>query len=442
MLDAMLKKMLEHTSDEVIEKMTTDNYHESLLELWTTSQKLGIAPMLEATIRANSGKSIHRPLGSPINHSHWDYLYMNSVQLHQMPTTEDVEIDTTVTIGPRAKRPLKLKTPIMITAMSYGGSLSPQAKVALAKGASLAGTASNTGESALPDEERQAADYLIGQVSRNRLMTEEDLSQLDAIELRFGQGAHGGNVPEKMKSASIDENLRETWRLEEGEDMQYHSRLEGVNSADDAVEFINRHKENYDVPVGVKIAATHNIEKELEVITRTEADFIVIDGAEGGTGHASSMLQDTIGIPTIYGISRAVHYLEKQGLRDKYQIIAAGGMKGPAVFSKALALGADAVYIGSIALMAMAKTQVEKPLPFYNPPQLVISGGKMADELDIDQSALNLSKFLKSCLEDMKKPVYALGRTRLSEITREDLVSVDPELARVLGVGYVGEPNV
>lgn len=441
MFEYIFNRILNSLSDEMIHKIMTEPYDNNLLEALTVTQRLGIVPIIEAGIRAEKGLSINRPLGSPNNHSHWNLIYLNSTQLFQLPTQDGTQIDTGVTIGPRSKEPIKLSIPMMITGMSYGGSLSLNAKVALAKGATMAGTSTNTGESSVSNEEREAAAILIGQFNRGHLMTEEDLSQLDGIEVQLGQGAYGGANPSTKDAIEIDEHLRKTWRLQEGETAVWSSRLKGVNSPDDVIELLNSLKEKYDVPIGIKIAANHNIEKELAVIIKSEVDYIVIDGAEGGTAVASSFLQDNVGLPTIYGLARTIKFLEEHGVRDKYQVIAAGGMKDPGVFMKALALGADAVYIGTIALMALAQAQVEKTLPFSPPPQLLIHNGRDVEKLDIEKGATHLANFLNSCIDDMKLAVIGLGKTAFNQLNKDDLVCVDKDLAQALRIGYAGDAN-
>lgn len=441
MLENIFNRILNSLSDEMIQKIMTEPYDNNLLEGLTVTQRLGIVSIVEAGIRAQKGLSINRPLGSPVNHSHWDLIYLNSTQLFQLPTMDGIPIETGVTIGKRSKRPLKLNIPIMITGMSYGGSLSLNAKVALAKGATMAGTSTNTGESAVSDEERKAAALLICQYNRGHFMTHDDLIQADAIEVQLGQGAYGGATPSTKNAIDIDEHLRKTWRLEEEQNAVWKSRLKGVNSPEDVIKLLNQLKEAYEVPIGIKIAANHNIEKELAVIIQSDADYIVIDGAEGGTAVASSFLQDNVGLPTIYGLARTVKFLEANNVRDKFDVIIAGGMKDPGVFIKALALGADAVYIGTIALMALSAAQVEKSLPFSPPPQLLIHNGKDVEKLDIDKGAQHLANFLYSCIDDMKLAAISLGKTSLNQINKEDLVAVDRELAGVLAIGYAGEPE-
>lgn len=442
MFENLIRNILNNASDDMLEKVLKDTYNENMFVMVTAAQKLTLRAIVEASMRAESGQILGRAYGSPNVQSPWEKVFLNPTQLFSLPTPESVSINTEVIIGKRAKKPLKLSMPIMITGMSYGGSLSLKAKVALAKGASLAGTSTNTGESGLSDEEREAAKYLIGQFNRGEWMnTEDQLSRLDAIEVQLGQGAWGGATVSITSGSKIDDHIRKTWHLEEGEDGVIKSRLTGVNTPDDIIKLLNTLKEKYNVPVGIKIAATHFIEKELDVILATDVDYIVIDGAEGGTAVAPPTLADDMGLPTLYAIGRTAKYLEKRGVKNKYDLIAAGGLKTPGDFLKALALGADAVYIGSIALVAMLQSQSLNATPAEPTPQLVLYDGKLREDLDVEQGSKNLQNFLNSCVEEMKMALIAMGKTKFNELCIDDLVTVDKDLADSLGINYAGYAN-
>jgi methylamine---glutamate N-methyltransferase subunit C len=260
------------------------------------------------------------------------------------------------------------------------------------------------------------------------------LKRLDAIEIQLGQGAFGGGVESTVKGDTIGEHLRDAWHIKEGQDATIYSRMPNVNSTKEIIELINGLKGQYDVPVGIKIAGSDYIEYELEVIGQTEADFIVIDGSEGGTAAAPPTLEDNVGLPTLHSLVRAVDWLEENKLRDKYSLIIAGGLKTPGHFLKALALGADAVYIGSIALIAALQSQMTKALPQAPAPQLALYDGKLNDKLDIDTAAQHLTNFLKSCVSEMKLTVQAVGKNAIKELDRSDLVSVDREISEFLGI--------
>lgn len=363
-------------------------------------------------------------------------------QLFQLPTATLDEISTATVIGKSAKKPLNLEIPIMITGMSYGGSLSLKLKMALAKGSAMAGTSTNTGESAVAPETRSLAKYLVGQYNRGGwLMSREQLGVLDAIEIQLGQGAFGGAVESIMQSATIGQHLRETWHLKEGQDATVRARMPGVSSPRDIVDLVNNLKSAHDIPVGVKIAASDFLENELAVIAQTNADFIVIDGAEGGTAVAPPTLEDDLGLPTLYGLVRALDWLKEQGIRDRFSVIAAGGLRTPGHFLKALAIGADTVYIGSIAVLAAVHTQVVKILPKAVPAQMVLYDGQYSDKLDVDQAANSLANFLKSCTEEMKLALQALGKRSVRELARQDLVTTCKDLAEFMNIRYAGSPR-
>lgn len=442
MLDWLVMKMLDPLTDEAMRKMLTEDYPDNPFVMVTAAEKLTPRAIIEANMRAESGQELQRSLGSSTVLSPWTKLLLNPRQLFQLPTPDVNAIDTTTVIGPQARRPLTLDIPVIITGMSYGGSLSLQLKVALARGAALAGTATNTGESAVTDEERDAAKYLIGQYHRGGWLSgPEQLSRLDAIEVQLGQGAFGGAVQSTLRADQIGEHLRLAWHLKEGEDAVIEARMHGHTSSQDVVDTVRRLKEQYDVPVGVKIAGTDFLEYELPIIAASGADFIVVDGAEGGTAVAPPTLEDDVGLPTMFALARTVDWLTEQGLRDRVSVIAAGGLTTPGHFLKALALGADAVYIGSIALIAAMHTQLTKVMPQATTMQLALYQGKMNDKLDIDQAAICLANFLRSCTAEMKLAVQAVGKNALAELNREDLVAVERELARCLGIRYAGAPR-
>ncbi|MDR3591713.1 MAG: FMN-binding glutamate synthase family protein [Negativicutes bacterium] len=439
LLSWLLMKMTDPLTDEATVKMLTEDYKDNPFLLVTVAEKMTPRAIIEAGMRAESGRVLARPLGSPVVLSPWNKILLSPRQLFQLPTASTLEITTNTVIGPKARKPLKLDLPIMITGMSYGGSLSLQLKTALAKGASMAGTATNTGESAVTDEERNNARLLIGQYHRGGWLSgPEQLGRLDAIEIQLGQGAWGGAVEEPIRGDTIGEHLRQAWHLDKGEDTAINARMPGKESVRDIITMVNSMKKQYDVPVGIKIAGSDYIEYELAVIAQTEADYIVIDGAEGGTSAAPPTLEDDLGLPTLHSLVRAVDWLTENNLREKFSLIITGGLATPGHFLKALALGADAVYIGTVAVMAAEQSQVVKVTPQAPPTELALYDGRMNDKLDIDKAALHLANFLKSCLAEMKLAVQALGKTALSELDRSDLVTVDKDLADFAGIRYAG----
>jgi glutamate synthase domain-containing protein 2 len=439
MLNQLILKLMDPMLDETMVEMLTREYADNPLMLATVAEKLSTRAIIEAGMRAESGKALERPLGSPIVLAPWHQILLNSKQLFALPTNDPKKIQTTTVIGPNAKKPLVLDMPIMITGMSYGGSISLPLKMAIAKGTAMVGTSTNTGESSVTDEERDNAKFLIGQYNRGgRLTSPEQLKLVDAIEIQFGQGAFGGAAYQTTKAKVMDDHLRGAWNLEEGQDSVIYPRFPNVNSQQDIINLVKGLKNAYDVPVGIKIAASDYIENELEVIAQTQADFIAIDGFEGGTSGAPPTLADNVGLPSLYALVRAVDWLTNHDCKEKFSLIIAGGLATPGHFLKAIALGADAVYIGSIALMATLQTQMTKALPQHPPPQLALYTGKLKDELDIDEAARSLANFLRSCVSEMKKTVQVTGKHAIKELDRTDLVTVNKDLSDFVGIRYAG----
>lgn len=427
--------------DTLVKSMTSNRYPDNPYNVVTAITKLQPKNMVEACIRAATGTTVDRPLGSPNVQSPWEKVFLNPRQLFQLPPTDVQTIETRTVIGKRARRPLTLDIPIMVTGMSYGGSLALPIKRALARGAAMAGTSTNTGESAVTNEERDEAKFLVGQYHRGGwLNTPDQLERVDAVEIQLGQGAWGGAVPSGVEAKWMDEHLRAAWHVSEGEDATIEARLKEVQSPADLARLVKRLRSDYPVPVGIKIAGTHWLERELAVVADTEADYIVIDGSEGGTANSMCTLQDDVGLPTLFCIARASSWLEDNGLRDDIDVILAGGLRTPGEFLKAMALGADAVYIGSIALTAALADQITKALPDEMIAQLEIYNGRLTDQINIETSARNLARFLISCTAEMKHATLAVGKESVHQLGREDLCCVDYHLAEALRVGWAGVP--
>lgn len=438
-IENFIRSVANEAIDKAITRAIRDQYTENLAEMIPSTQKVGITNLMEIAMRANQGTPVSRPLGSPIHMSPWEKLLFNPVHLFRMPTPENVGIQTSVTIGHRAKKPMTISIPIMIAAMSFGGALSKNTKIALAKAATAVGTATNSGEAGLLEEEREAAGLFIGQYNRGGWMnTPDKYKRLDAIEIQLGQGAQG-SAPQRTTAKNIGEDFREVFELREGEDALIHSRLPGVNSKDDFIQLVKRLRDETGVPVGLKIAATHHLEKELQIAVEAEVDFVTLDGAEGGTHGGAPTLQDDVGLPTLFAVTRARDFFaEKRVIRD-INLIATGGLITPGHMLKAIALGADSVYIGTAALMALISDQMVEAVPFEPPTSLVVYAGKLTDQLNVEQSAMNLARYLNACVREMELVAISLGKSALSDLSKSDLCTLDPFLAKATGLelGYV-----
>lgn len=428
----------------MLRQVARDPYPENWAGLYPILQKADPRPFLETLMRTRqAGKAISRPLGSPIIYSPWQKLLFNPVHLFRLPTPEDAEIDTSVIIGPRAKKPLRVEIPILVTGMSFGGALSRRAKIALGRGATAAGTAMCTGEAYLP-EEREAASKLVIQYHRGDWPNSpqnkpEILKNADAIEIQLGQGAQAG-APQATPGRLVDKEMAEVFGLQPGEQAVIRSRLKGFNDATEFKPLVRDLQEGYGVPVGLKIASSHHLERELEIAVDAGIDFFVVDGAEAGTHGGATILQDDVGLPTMHALVRTVRFLEERGARDRVSVIAAGGLRTPGDFLKAMALGADAVYIGTMIVLALIGDQMVRTLPGEPPTALVLHQGPLRDKLDTSLGADNVANFLRSCLQEMESAVMALGKRSTRDVTQEDLVALDPMIAGMCGVDLAHFP--
>lgn len=421
----------------------TDNYDENLWEIVSTGKRSGLQTLVENSLRAQAGRAIDRPLGTPKTFPSLDDLMFNMAQIDTMPTLDQKNIDLTTFIGKKAVKPLQLSMPVIISAMAYGFALSEPFKIALAKGASLAGIASNTGEGPFLPKEREAAKQLILQYNRGTWNKEpEILRQADMIELQFGQGATGG-TSHSLQASEMSPILRKRLRVKAGQTVTAQSRIPGINSGPDLIRKIKelRHITGGRIPIAVKIGAGKYLEKDLDWILKAEADVVCIDGAEAASKGSHPILQDDFGVPTLFALARASDYLEKTGARKSIDLVISGGLRTPGHFLKAIALGADAVYIGSTALFAAAGMQTWKAMPTEPPTQVAWETGKYAYQFDIDLGAETLAKFLTAVADEMKAGLQALGKKSPRELSKDDLMALSGEIAQAIGVTPAYAPS-
>lgn len=418
-----------------VEEILRDSYADNLWELISATRRPGPQVIVETNLRAHEGSVIERPLGSPKEWPDFKNLVFNFAQVVRKPAAYDAPVDMSVVIGPAAAKPMRVGIPIMLSGMAYGIALSASARIALARGAALADAASNVGEGPVLPLERHAARHLILQYNRATWAKEpEILRHADMIEIYFGQGASGG-VGTLIKEPDYDVELRQAMGLRPGQQAvkySYHPELERGWSLSDLVRYLRDLTDG--VPIGVKLAPGKQLEEDLRLCLEAGVDVIALDGAQAATKGSPPILQDDFGIPTVHALVRADEFLRASGQREKVSLIVGGGLYTPGDFLKAIALGADAVYIGSIALFALSHGQVFKSLPWEPPTQLVFYGGHQANQFDIDEAADRLSKFLRSCAKEMAVGIRALGKTSLREISKDDLMALDSVTADVCKV--------
>lgn len=383
--------------------------------------------------RAKHGMPVMEPYGSTRKIPTFEDLFFLPAMIDKFPV-DPKEVRTDVVIGKNAKKPLKLSTPLMPSAMAFGISVSRNFKIAWAKGSAMRDTACNSGDTGFYPPERENARYYIVQYNRAHYgNSDEALKQADAIEIRFGQSAMGG-LGETVDDADMNEELAGQLGVNVGKSssrpLKYQEFDQGLNLKDlvDKVRAINP-----DVPVGVKIAAG-NIEADLDKIIEANVDFVTIDGAGGGTADSPEVTINNLGIPLVYAIPRADRHLKAKGMRDKIDIIATGGLRDAGDFLKVMALGADAMYSGEAALLGAVYSQLHKMPPGTSPAELYLAWGKHNDLMDIDEMAKSLSNFISASTKEMAMLTGAIGKDDIKKVTIDDMVSIKEDISKGTGV--------
>ena len=434
----MGRLIVDKIHDRFLKTLTSDPYHENLVETVSSTMRIGPQVVLETALRAEEGQLIERPMGPVNQFPGLEDLKFNVAQINTLPTEVNTEIDFSITIGKYAKKPLHLQQYMMLAPMAYGVALSKPVKIALAKACGAAGAAYHTGAGAFVMETMDLAHQVIFLYDRgNWPKSREAMLKSKAVEIQLGQGAYGG-VGYMTKASAVPSSLRKEFNLPKGQDLITWSRQPEVQNPEDLKKLVDKLRNmTSGVPIGVKIAAGKYLEADLYWICKSGVDFIAVDGAESATKGSPPILQDDFGIPTVFAVDRAAKWLKKYGYQDRVSLIAAGRIRTPGDALKVKALGADACQIGAVALLAVSHNQVHKPLPFEPPTALTWYGEPFADQFDIETGAKSFRNFLESCKLEMAEGIRALGKTSLSQVNREDLVTTNEMFARGLDLPMV-----
>ncbi|MET0061636.1 MAG: glutamate synthase-related protein [Candidatus Thiodiazotropha endolucinida] len=366
----------------------------------------------------------------------WEQIQLLTAQLYRVPLLDDHPVGTEVVIGPNANKPLLLERPLFVSDMSFGA-LSEEAKVALAMGAELAGTAICSGEGGmLQDEQAANSRYFYELASARFGYSMDKVQQCQAFHFKGGQGAKtgtGGHLPgNKVKG-----RIAEVRGLKEGEPAISPSRFPDWESIDDYRRFADEVREATDgIPIGVKLSAQH-IERDIETALRIGVEYIILDGRGGGTGAAPLIFRDNISVPTIPALARARRYLDKQG-RSDVSLIITGGLRLPADFIKAMALGADAIAVSNSALQAIGCLGMRACHTNNCPVGIATQKPDLRRRLKIEKGAEQLNNFFRASTELMQVMARACGHDHLTGFCIDDLTTFDREMAHLTGIAYAG----
>jgi len=362
---------------------------------------------------------------------------------------------TDVWLGTRfAKKPVQLRIPITIAGMSFG-SLSAQAKEALGRGATLAGTSTTTGDGGMTPEERGHSEILVYQYLPSRYgMNPDDLRKADAIEVVVGQGAKpgGGGM---LLGQKISERVADMRTLPMGIDQRSACRHPDWTGPDDLAIKIEELREitDWEKPVYVKVGATRPY-YDVALAVKSGADVVVLDGMQGGTAATQEVFIEHVGIPTLAAIRPAVRALQDLGMHRKVQLIVSGGIRSGADVAKALALGADAVSIGTAALIALGDNDPALEEEYrklgttagayddwqdgLDPAGITTQDPALAARLDPVAAGRRLANYLAVLTLETQTIARACGKSHVHNLEPEDLVALTVESAAMAGVPLAG----
>lgn len=367
----------------------------------------------------------------------WNDIQILVAQLAKPPRMEDEPVGTHLVIGPNAKKPLRLEIPLFVSDMSYGA-LSPEAKISLARGAEGAGTGIASGEGGmLPEEQAENSRYFLEYASAGFGYDESLLTKVQAFHFKGGQAAKtgtGGHLP----GNKVTEEIAAVRGIEAGRDAISPATFRNLRTVQDFVKFADRVRDvSGGIPIGFKLSAQH-IEDDVKFAVDAGADYIILDGRGGGTGAAPLLFRDHISVPTIPALARARRTLEVLGVSDSVTLIVTGGLRTPADYIKALALGADGIAIANAAIQAIGCIAARICHTNACPTGITTQDPKLRQRLQVDVASQRLTTFLNASTDLMKVMARACGHTHLSQFNQNDLTSWHRELAELAGIQWAG----
>ncbi|WP_443640164.1 FMN-binding glutamate synthase family protein [Candidatus Njordibacter sp. Uisw_039] len=427
---------------------TQDNLRES-----ATFDRVTMAEIRRA---AETGIYDIRGFGAKRKLPHFDDLLFLGASMSRYPLEGYREAcETKVVLGTRfAKKPIIIDTPVTIAGMSFGA-LSANAKEALGRGASAVGTSTTTGDGGMTPEERGQSDKLVYQYLPSRYgMNPDDLRKADAIEIVLGQGAKpgGGGM---LLGQKITDRVAGMRTLPIGVDQRSACRHPDWTGPDDLAIKIQELREitDWQVPIYIKIGATRTY-YDVKLAVKAGADVVVVDGMQGGTAATQEVFIEHVGIPTLAAIPQAVQALQEMGMHRKVQLIVSGGIRNGADVAKCMALGADAVAIGTAALVALGCNdpkydeefkQLGSAAGFYDdyhegkdPAGISTQDPILAQRLNPVDGGRKLANYIRVLTLEAQTIARACGKSNLNNLEPEDMVALTVESAAMAKVPLAG----
>jgi len=430
-----------------------------------TLQPSGIfAPRVIEEIQAKAASGLYSMRGfGTLRERRWatfDDLTFLPCSLTRIPLEGYREKCSTKTVlGTRfAKKPIELDIPVMITGMSWGA-LSYNAKVALAQGAAAAGSSNTTGDGGMLMAERENSKTLIYEVLPSRYgINIHHMRMADAIELTVGQGAKPGTGG-LLLGSKVSEKIAEQRDLPVGVDQRSPARHPDFLGPDDMIIKVEELREATDwrVPIFIKMGASR-VYDDVKLAAKAGADVIVVDGMEGGTGASPSIFQEHTGIPTLAAVCEARAALEDIGLYGEVQLIIAGGLRDGADAAKAMSLGADAVYIGTAALIGLNCNKAVHEADYAAlgaapgachhchtgrcPVGITTQDPELMKRLDIGEGAERVRNLLHAMTLEIQMIARSCGKSDVHHLEPEDMAALTLEASAICGLPLAGTRKV
>lgn len=366
----------------------------------------------------------------------WEEIQFLPAQLASRPLFDEHDVSTSVVIGPRAKKPLQLDIPVFVSDMSFGA-LSREAKIALSKGAELAGTGICSGEGGmLPEEQESNSRYFYELASGKFGFSWDKVQKAQAFHFKGGQGAKtgtGGHLP----GSKVTKEIAEVRGLKQGQTAISPAAFPDMITAEDFKNFAHQVREKTGgIPIGFKIAASH-IEADIDFAIRVGVDYIILDGRGGGTGSAPSILRNNINVPTIPALARARKYLDQVDANDVTLVIT-GGLRVADDFAKALMMGADAIAVSNSALQAIGCLGMRACSTNNCPVGIATQKESLRSRIIVESSAKQLYNFFNATNDLIKVVARACGHDDISKFNINDLSTLNYEIHRLTGISYAG----
>ena len=391
--------------------------------------------MADIHTMAVTGKSIIEPMRTKKPVISWDDILIKGAQIATLPLNKETFVNTRTVIGPGAKHPMVLETPVFVTHMSFGA-LSREVKLALAMGSAAVKTAMGSGEGGILAEERDLAyRHILEYVPNQYSITDETLKAAAAVEIKIGQSTSPG-LGAHLPAEKVTAEIAAIRGYPEKTDIISPASYKDIRNKEELAKKIGWLREKSGgKPIGVKIAAG-NIEDDLAVIIPAGPDYITVDGRPGATGSAPKYIKDSTSVPTIYALHRARKFLDSHDAKD-VSLVITGGFRTSADIAKALAMGADAVALGTASLMACACQQYRICHTGKCPVGVTTQDPELRKRLEISISARKLELFFRVTLEELKDIARLTGNDDVHALSVGDLCTDSSEISNHTSIEHV-----